>query len=73
MNFEQMRGDDKRSLEEITIDNINQVFRGSKAAGKDIGYKLESAGKKLPVPNVEKINRFAKKVIDQEVKTDIEF
>lgn len=73
MNFEQMRGNDKRSLEEITIDNVNQVLRGSKTAGKDIGYKLESVGNKLPVPNVEKINRFAKKVIDQEVKNDIEF
>lgn len=73
MNFEQMRGNDKRSLEEITIDNVNQALRGSKTAGKDIGYKLESAGNKLPIPNLEKINRFANKVIDQEVKSDIEF
>ena len=72
MNIDQMRGDDKRSLEEITIDNINQAFRGVKTAGKDIGYKLENAGNKLPIPNVEKINRFAKKVIDQEVKSDID-
>lgn len=73
MNIEQMRGNDKRSLEEITIDSVNQVFRASKTAGKDIGYKLKSAGNKLPTPNVEKINRFASKVIDQEVKNDIEF
>ncbi|MBP2016609.1 hypothetical protein [Anaerococcus degeneri] len=73
MNFEQMRGNDKRSLEEITIDSVNQVLRASKTASKDIGYKLKSAGHKLPIPNVEKINRFASKVIDQEVKNDIEF